>query len=230
MRVLAAAVLLAGCGHLGFDPAGDGAPAASDCPAFATFCDGFESGDYSKWPMHDISQGGSLTVQTANVHGGHYALDATMPALFDGALAAVELPVTPQTTGTFALREWVYAPQQLAGFDAVAVLWDGKKFINVAVDDFHHWDASDYPGSGAVIDHGSSVAAVPGVWTCIEIDVAVGASFQLFVDDASAIALPLDDPSIQISLVWAGLPRADAAGARVIVDDVVIAPQHIGCS
>ena len=67
-------------------------------------------------------------------------------------------------------------------------------------------------------------------WTCIELDVTFSPPrFELFVDDVLVVDVTPVDPAMLYREIDVGVARADIAGYRVIVDDVVQADRHIGC-
>src|SRR5439155_8938708 len=122
-------VLACGCGRLQFathDPPAE--PLPQGCPPAAIFCDDFASGDLSAWPQSDVTAGASLAVAAGGGHAGGNALDAMVPAIRSGSIAAVVATFDPHSTGTLASREWVLAPQPLAPCDSVITVWsDGPR-------------------------------------------------------------------------------------------------------
>ena len=52
---------------------------------------------------------------------------------------------------------------------------------------------------------------------------------RLYVDDVAVLATPIADRNPVYDGFVIGLVRSDAAGARVVVDDIVLADGHIGC-
>jgi hypothetical protein len=243
VRLIALAIALWGCGRLSFqtgdaasgDARGEGplTDAPLPCPAFATFCDGFETGDITKWTDMNITTGATTIPTTAIVHSGTYALDATVPPGSNGDLAVVEHRILTFTNGMLTLREWIYQPQPLIHFDNV-LRFDqvaGPSYVTVGSDTIGAWDASEDSPSGGPLDHSSTPIVPVNRWTCVELDLTSGSpnTIEVFVDDVSVISDSMLDTVLGYDDIAVGVPRAYNAGSRTIVDDVVIANQHIGC-
>jgi hypothetical protein len=236
VRVLVGVLALAACGRVDFDATtGDGAAAYTFvCPSFASFCDDFETGDISKWGGSYRSPGGTLVVTTGGAHSGSHALDATMPAQGDGAESAVLEPIAGPPV-TYAVRVWAYQPQPLIHYDAVLLLRSttALHFVNVSGGGTQTWTATE-DGAGGLVDHVSTQPVPTNQWMCVELDVTVPAagapSVEVSVDDVQVIAGALSDVAPVYDEIDVGVARADAAGSRSIVDDVVVATQHIGCN
>ena len=242
------AILCAACGRLDFaarsdagpgsdgasgldgNPSDDSAPAVA-CPSGAMFCDGFESGNISAWSNSEMSAGAgsTLAVQSTIVHSGTFALDATMPAFGNGAFADVFVSFPTISSGTVATRIWVYPAQPLVNFDGVLLLYtDVSNALLVSGDSTGIWTATQNS-----TDWHSSVAAASNTWTCVELDLVFTPqlAITLYINDVAAITgQVLTDQTLTVSELRAGVARADAAGAHVIIDDVVLAAQHIGCN
>ncbi len=239
---LAAAGLVAGCGRFGFAPrpqadahvAVDGASydvSPMNCPAFAVFCDDFESGDLSRWADMDEAGNGSVTVTSSMAHSGTFALHGVGPAAMAGGTAGNVLRPNAIVSGPIAIREWMYAPQPMIGFDAVLQLGlPSTGYLLVAGDSVGNW-VVDEDVDLNIYDNYSSDPAPVGVWTCIELDFNYPPSghFQLFVNDVSEVDVLSQDPAPAYTEISVGVIRAEPAGWDVFVDDVVVAQQHIGC-
>jgi len=233
MRSLALC-LAAGCGRIAFDPLGgdgghDGASVAS-CPAFAQFCDGFESGDVSAWSGSDVSPGGTIGATQQPVHSGNFALAATMPMQSNGAAAAVLHDFAPISTGVLAVREWINTPVPIVAYDGVLDIYDVFQHYVLAAGDSNMWVVSENSPSGGLANYYGSPTPPLDTWTCIEVDVTFSPRrFELFVDDVLAVSMTPADTAPLYRQISIGVARADIAGYRVFVDDVVQADRHIGC-
>jgi hypothetical protein len=228
------------CGRIHFaalgdaDGTGDGQPIAQ-CPPFATFCDGFETGDTSLWPAPKIDTGGSLVVESSIVHTGRYALRGSMPSgSVAGDCACVGDNFAPITSGMFAVRAWVYQPQALINFDAVFLLYNKvtNNYLLVGGDGAGKWVASEQSSLG--LNDLTSATVVPqNTWLCVELDYTFvnGAPLvAVYVDDLSVISATGRDPMPSFALAQLGVARTDTGGSTTILDDVVFATQHIGCT
>jgi hypothetical protein len=249
--VLCCAVLATSCGRIGFDVTGgrggddvttdgaldDGAGSPS-CPAFATFCENFESGDLSKWTYTDYT-GNDTTARVVGtrIHGGSFALDADVPTGGQDHAASPVLTFAARSTGTLAVREWINAAQLIQNFNVVLVLPNDQtgQFVTVGGDDAGNWVSSDNTAGNVLLDHRSTVATAPlDQWTCVELvftfpQNATPARIQVFINEAAVLDQSSNDPSPVYNGVGVGIPRADNGGFHVFTDDVVIADQRIGC-
>ena len=88
--------------------------------------------------------------------------------------------------------------------------------------------------TSTAIDHGTTTPTVVGTWTCVELDYtfpqAVAGRIQLFIGDSLALDQPAADTAPTYDQAWIGIARADAAGSEVIVDDIALGYEHIGCN
>jgi hypothetical protein len=217
------------CGRIGFGPEADASTQPLACPAFALFCDGFESGDTSAWDGAYASGNGALAVGSF-AHSGAFALAASFPdpaTINQGAAAGHNIAV--MASGQLAVRQWTYASRALTSFEAVLSLIGTGYFLNIA-GATNAWTAVENSPAAGLVDHVSATPTVGGTWSCVEIDVDFGTrQITLYVDDAIVERVVLSDPNPMYDQVQVGIPRVDAAGLQVFVDDVVIASQHIGC-
>jgi hypothetical protein len=238
-------LLLAGCGRIDFGAlasasdaaAGDSSPdtaAAAACPAFASFCDDFESGDVSKWSGMTVDPGNTLAVQASLFHAGGHALDASAVPATTNTAAFVDHAIAAQTTGLLAVRQWVYAVQPVVNYDGVLNLYNtSTQFVMVDADTTSNWTISEENANAtSSLDHGSATQVPTGAWTCIEIDYELTPTTMatLYVGDVVTVPTLIMDPTPTVSTIRVGLTRADMAGAHVVIDDVVVAAQHIGCN
>jgi hypothetical protein len=215
----------------------DGPPVdAMPCPANGFFCDGFETGDVSRWTSTYLSPMVTLDAENTNVHGGKFALDANVPAMATGgAIAAVVDQFPPLSQGTFAVRAWIYLPQPLIHFDSVMTMVQSGHVLTVDADDNSYWTFTEHTPTGNPPDEHSTTLSVTNAWTCIEVDYDFAknggaATITLYIADKAAFAAPAADPAAEFGELRIGISRADAAGDHVIVDDVVLATQHVGCN
>jgi hypothetical protein len=249
---------LSACGRLGFDALGggsnghgdggsatgdggatsDGSPtgdgAVNECPSFATFCDGFETGDTSRWTRTTVDTGGTLDVQTTTVHSGNYALSTAMAS---GAMAGndtvVDLTFAEQTTGMLAVRAWIYQPVELDNYACVIELYntlDGG-YVLVGGDPTGDWDVGENSSAG-LHNFTSSTTVAQDQWLCVELDytfVAGSPAIEVFVDDVSIVDVVGYNPSPGFDLASLGVARTDGPATATFVDDVAFAQQHLGC-
>ena len=237
-------VVLAACGRVGFDSLVDGAGApgdgtASACPAFAVLCDDFETGDLSKWTATDTSVGGQVVVDSVEAHSGTFALDAKIAMTTDGAISAICSQQPTVSAGMLAVREWIYSPAlPPTNYDEMIILSNLSSctdngttaYSTLGCDNNNNWETGDSSTAGLFSYVGSPCVAAD-TWICIETDYTLGSTprVQIYIDDALMIDHATADPAPMFSQVYTGVARADMVGFHVIVDDVVIAHQHIGC-
>ena len=216
-------------------PAPDG-DAALPCAANGFFCDDFETGDLSRWTTSYLSPTVTLDVEKTNVSSGHFALDANVPAMpTGGAIAAAVEQFPPLSTGTFAVRAWFYLPQPLIHFDSVITMVQSGHVLTVDADDSSYWTFTEHTPTGSPPDQHSTTLSVTNAWTCVEVDYEFAknggaATVTLYLADKAAFATAAADPAATFGELRIGVSRADAGGDHVIVDDVVLATQHIGCN
>jgi hypothetical protein len=231
MKSLALCVV-AGCGRIAFDPVGvggDGGGSASDCPAFAQFCDGFESGDFSRWSGKDLSPGGTIVASQQRAHSGSFGLAATMPMQSNGAAAAVLHDFAPISSGVLAVREWINTPVPIIDYDGVLDIFDVFQHYVLAAG-ATNWVVSENSPGGGLQNYFGTPTPPLDTWTCIELDVTFSPRrFELFVDDVRVVDMTPADPAPLYREISVGVARADIAGYSVFVDDVVQADRHIGC-
>jgi hypothetical protein len=235
-----------GCGRIGFqdrtgdggtlDGTGDGVVPAAACPSFASFCDGFESGNLDAWSSSSVTAS-TLTAQSSVVHSGHYALKSVgQPPTTFAAMAEHSFPT--QTSGTIAAREWVYAPQPLVQWDGLlgvdSGIANGYQYVTVSGADNNMWDATEGDSSSVLGDHRSPTPIVQSTWVCVELDVTLattGSTLVVYVADQEVVMTSVLNPSPAYNVLASGLAATGATGngGTVYVDDVVMAAQHIGC-
>ena len=229
MRSIALCVVATGCGRIAFDPAG-GDGGGSGCPAFAQFCDDFESGDLTRWTGSDVSPGGAIVASQQQAHSGSFALAATMPMRSNGSAAAVLHDFAPISSGMLAVREWINTPQPIVAYDGVLDIYDVFQHYVLAAGDSNMWVVSENSPGGGLANYYGSPTPPLDTWTCIEVDVTFSPRrFELFVGDVLAVSMTPADPAPLYREISVGVARADIAGYTVFVDDVVQADRHIGC-
>lgn len=156
-----------------------------------------------------------------------------MPAPAIGGNSATVEEAMALSTGTFAVRAWIYQPQPLVSFDAVMSLFytPNLAYMLVGGDSNGMWVASE-SGNPDSVDYHSNLAVAQNVWTCVELDYVFTPgppSVAVYIDDASVIASPVTAQMPVFDTVRLGVVRTDADGSTTIVDDVAMADQHIGC-
>ncbi len=237
-RVAWSWLFVVGCGRLEFDPstrdaagAPDGASAA--CPAFAMLCDGFESGDLSRWSTTTlIGSTSTAQVVAGTARTGTFALEARMPPAGNAGVAAPELDFAMRSSGTLAVREWIDLRMPLVNFDLVLQLGDADvDFAGAGGNDQGAWVATEARAGGSVIDHNTAInAPAIGTWFCLEMVFTFDpARIQIFVDDALVLDEAPITPAPTFDRVLVGGVRLDQLGFDVLVDDVVVADRRIGC-
>lgn len=235
MRARALLIVLAGC-RLRFDPIelDDAAPpAVAGCPAFAIFCDDFETGDLTRWPVR-YAMGSMLAVDGARIHGGTYALDTAVgPNQAEATKSAVVYPIDPQSSGTLAARAWFSTVDAALQYFNSVLMFDNVgeplHYSGVMADDLQHWIVSESSAAG-LLDHTAATLASADTWTCVELDYDFAPPrVRLYIDDATVLDDVPNDPAPRYHGVEVGIARSVDPGLRVFADDVVIAHQHIGC-
>ncbi|HTL31875.1 MAG TPA: hypothetical protein VL326_02055 [Kofleriaceae bacterium] len=243
------AVLLVGCGRLQFDPVGSRDGGASDdvlalidapdgavagaCPANALLCDDFETGVLMPpWSYYDLNGPTMLAPSTVRPHSGIYSLDAAMGMNNVEGMAGTVYRFNSTSTGTLAVREWINQPVPMINFDLVMILRQQQRYLSVGADGLGNWIVTEQVPSVGLYDHKTTIAA-PGVnaWVCVELVVHLSSprSFQVYSNGALILDEAFNETTPAYTEVSIGVSRADMAGYEVFVDDVVLAPQRIGC-
>jgi hypothetical protein len=240
MRLLGVVVLVCGCGRIGFtvttdaEASGDGVVLAAACPSFASFCDGFESGNLDAWSGSSVA-GTTIPVESSIVHTGHYALQVVAPPSTSDFHGWAYLNFPTQTSGMIAMREWVYAPQPLLLWDQVLAIWGGPANnwdgICVTGGANNIWNASE-GNSTMTTNHASTTPVAQSTWVCVELDVMLattGSTLVAYVADQEVVTASMVTPGPAYDQMGAGLAAVSGNGGIDYVDDVVFAAQHIGC-
>ncbi len=236
-------LVLTGCGRIDFDARSDSGPVNDttttvSCPAFAVFCDDFETGDLSRWTRIATFGQGSAIVGSTRVRGGRFALESTVlaSATPDGTQAPA-LTIQARTSGILAVRAWLNSPEPLINFDLVLsfVHQSSPQYVSLGGDGNGHWTSTEDGSPAGLTNHMTSNAddAIIDHWTCVELVYAflsgTAAHIQAFADNSLVLDADAVDPTPIFDDVLVGIPRADKGGYHVFVDDVVVADQRIGC-
>jgi hypothetical protein len=220
--------------------ASDGA-ASSDalsvvgCTGATIFCDGFESGDLSRWSSLYLSGAGtSGQVVTSPVHSGMYAFEGRMPNTGSNGAAAAKLMIPAQSTGMLVVREWINLAVPLEHFDLVVNIQNATQSSYTAVggNTAGDWVTSEARPATNAIDHHSTIATPPiNTWTCVELVFMFGATphHQVYVNETLVIDTDAITPNPTFEVVLAGAVRADQLGFDVFIDDVIVSNARIGC-
>jgi hypothetical protein len=237
-----------GCGRFGFDaadPPGDGrpgnsgdggdAPIAGGCPAFALFCEDFESGSLNTNTWTTEIVGSSTTmITTSQTHDGTYALDSQSGVQGSAGVSAIARPIGSHSTGTLAARVWVNAAVPIENFDLVLGFSDAldNNYTTVGGDQFAAWVSSEARTSSGTTDLHSTTPTTANQWTCVELVFAFGTppQVQVFIDDAQVVAAAGVTPSPTYTHVRVGNVRGDNLGFHVFTDGLAVATQRIGCN
>ena len=233
-------LVAAGCGRFSFDPlTGDGGTSGDGgggCPAFAIFCEDFESGSLlPRWPTVETAGNGTATITTARPHGGARSLEATVPNTGSSGNGAAVAPIGPFSSGTLAVREWVNATVPIENFDLVSGFGDAnvKNYTTVGGDNVGNWVISEArTGNTMPTDSSSTTPTTANTWVCVELVFTFGSTphTEVFVNDTQVLSTNSITPSPTFSYVRVGAVRGDNLGFHVFVDDVVVATQRIGCT
>jgi hypothetical protein len=218
------------------DLAGDFAGTVPACPSFAFFCDGFESGDLSKWQGKQQGNANvSVGVDVNNVRTGTYSLDVVALSHGDGGESndgyAIYSIASPSVGTTLAMRIHAFMPAT----PSTAYIFNIRnRTDNLGVSagiEGGSWNVQDT----TFMNHVGTGIFQGGRWVCIELrlDVDIGSSgyMQLLVDDQTVVAaagptLPAGGLSeIDIGLIYS---PGDIT-QNLFVDDVAFAHQPIGC-
>lgn len=240
---IAWSLLTAACGRIGFTngSSDDGRTldsAMATCPAFADFCDDFETGDLSRWEGMRIVGVGNVSVESDAARDGRFGLHALVPSPAAGNdEASIKVARASPRSGTYAMREWIYALTPIVNYTFVLSARDERgAYAAVGGNLSGDWVTSEAPSGGTPIgDHPSTMAvAAPGGWVCVELNLIIGSTpatstVELYVGDTMVVSAPMVDPRPAYTELFIGIPRAAPIGFEVRIDDVVIAHQHIGC-
>jgi hypothetical protein len=211
------------------------------CPVGALFCDGFESGDTSKWSGANTSASITLSVDGAQPFNGSRSLHVHTSGGTNVAWLIHSLPV-PVTSGPISLRVYLYSP---GAFNAP--LYFLFLHRDSGDDDYvAGLDTQAGPVQWTIYDknHGTDTVNTDtfsaGMWHCLELEVDIspvdmGAAnnvVKLYVDQNAPTIWNLSpvDATTQIAEMDIGVTYQNAAAANdFFIDDVALSTQHIGC-
>lgn len=237
-------VVLAACGRVAFDgvdaPSADApsadAPSADapsgGCPAFSLFCDDFESGDFSRWTFTDVDAPAVLVVANTTPFQGAFVLDANSPPNAVSLQASANYHFAVRSTGVLAGRFYFQLQTPLANYSSMIGFYDGDDdYVAIGGDEDANWVASEESTAGGLMDLRTTIATPPtGSWNCAELVYTFApAQLQLFVNGTAVIDVPSTVSGASFLRMLIGITRADAVGFHVLIDDVVLADQRIGC-
>ena len=216
----------------------DGGPPASRCEtdfAGRLFCDGFESGDVSRWDGEEIGAGaGTVSVVTDIVYMGDNALRVQGdPGSGYAGVGKVVFAASGVTDQWY--RAYHYFPAangfgaEVNGMAESGLAYDIVVAINPSSSNFH---THSWP-----VNHRVDVAGTlpADTWSCIELHVhfdASGGVIQLYFDDALVAEDTMLDTTVPrgLQVVLAGFTWKDSASTNVVyVDEVVADTARIGC-
>lgn len=242
---------LASCGRYGFtstdDPTGDGGRLGDGrrdgtgdgggnglCPAFATFCEDFESGSLSQWPMSEIVGPSSTMITTVRPHTGTRALESQTQPSGGSGVAGVIAPIGTHSTGMLAARVWINATVAVENFDLVLSLGDAQNnnYTTVGGDGFANWVVSEARTTSGTTDSSSVTLTHANQWQCVELVFTFGGTphFDVFVDNAQVLSMNAIPPSPTYNTIRVGAVRSDNLGFHIFTDDVAVATQRLGCN
>ena len=215
----------------------DAGPPASNCETVFSgrlFCDGFESGDTSRWDGEQTGGAGSITVVDDPVYMGDSALRVQGNPGSGRTYAWKAVFPTSGSTDQW-LRGYYYFPGS-NGFGAE---------VNAMSDTDHTYDVVVAVNRSSTNFHTHSwptdtradwdMGIAEDTWRCIELHVHLDATegaFELFVDDV-LVAEAMDRVNTVprgLSNILAGFGWKDSASTNVVyVDEVVADDERIGC-
>ncbi|HEY1587614.1 MAG TPA: hypothetical protein VGH63_18075, partial [Polyangia bacterium] len=156
------------------------------CPAGALFCDGFESGDFSKWTQASAKMdAGAVAVQPTTKAHGNYALRALANGASGNQVYAEAVKDFTPTAPPFALRANVYLAQPIANYDQIISLYENESSTNafaIGGDSNGSWEVSENESvAGDFIS--DMVPTSAGSWHCIELVIDGGGMVTFYVDN-----------------------------------------------
>ena len=241
-------VLLAGCGRVGYDVGardggldatseGDAATPVDECiaqHAGARVCSGFEGdvGTYWSITTRDTATLGTTT----GAHRGARALRAEVAG--GGATAYAHRRFAPIASGDLWMRAFVRvaAPASSVGVNLLAVEHEGSDVFGIDVNVGLEGRVHLYGVEAGTFDAADDVRVAADEWVCMELRVLVSddaGELELFLDGTRVVSATGIDtyPAGDYDRVLAGVAWSDAdqGSFEVLVDDVVLDVQPIGC-
>lgn len=225
------------------DLSSDGAPAdlsrGPACPTPNLLCDGFESGNTTKWNNINIKGKTNLAVDGTLPFGGSFSLDVTSQpnmvdlGVFQSENATVGLTLTPTGLDTLAARFYVRTATNPGAYALFMALFANTSGWAVGVDGSGNWVVTQDQGNSA--DLTTNKAMPLGQWVCVELivdppGVMNPAGRLRLLTDGSTIIDTAPSTFTAPTIFDVGLVRSPGTVAsRVFIDDVVLANQPIGC-
>jgi hypothetical protein len=216
---------------------------SSACPAFAVFCDGFETGNFSLWTAESPLDGpATIAVDGVQHFRGAFAAHASAPQQAeDGSFVAsrsVEMKTLPQmSSGLFAMRAYLFLAEAQSEGTALLALSQQASGASLVVSVNSGALALSKSGfeGGDGITLASGVPA-PGSWHCLQwlvtLDPSAG-NVKMSLDgnpilDASTPTLTATLTYFdQLELGYSFEPGSQTEDA--FFDDLAIATQPIDC-
>ncbi|AKF04805.1 LamG-like jellyroll fold domain-containing protein [Sandaracinus amylolyticus] len=241
-----AMVLLLGCGRVGYDPGSsdggsadlDAAAQVDECAARhagARVCSGFEGDVGTYWSL-TTRDGGTIATTTTVAHRGARALRAEVGG--SGSTAFAHHRFVPIASGDLWLRAFVRvpAPSGSVGVNLLAVEHEGSDVFGIDVNVGVDGRLLVYGVEAGTFDAPDDVRLRADEWACVELRIGVSdadGELELFVDGARAVsATGIDSyPEGDYDRLLVGVAWSDASQApfEVLIDDVVLDVQPIGC-
>lgn len=215
----------------------DAGPPSSRCDtvfAGRLFCDGFESGDTSRWDAEDTGGAGSITVVSDTVYMGERALrvQGDPGSGYAGAWKSV---FSPSGETDQWLRAYWYLPAadgfgaEVSSMAASGFTYDIVVAANSTGSNFH---THGWPVNSRV----DITRVVPAdTWTCIELHVhfdSTAGTIALYFDDELVAEATGRDTTVPSALpvITAGFGWKSTTATNVVyVDEIVADTARIGC-
>lgn len=221
-------------------PSGD---ATGGCQrhAGALFCEDFENGLVTPRPDYGFagSPNGVVRLDTSNPHAGRNAISlvAGDPSMGVRSTYFYKVLPSPASSGGLYARAFFYVP---SGFVVTQYLVD-LEFRNSGQEGVKVVHASRDRIDFVVTTDGFSVTSIDGRlprdrWFCLEIGVQVasgnGGRAEYWIDGASQFMVPAArtlPPGGWTYLNFGIIADPMTLGSRMLVDDIVMSTQRVGC-
>ena len=226
-----------GGGDTGVDSGpGDSCAAHAD----ALFCDGFESGDFSRWK--NDGAGNPLTIATM-AHTGTYAALGETSGVGDQARFEANW-ATPVTSGSIFARAYFFVPTGTVTEQSTLFSMHGKNGNRIAIVLSTKEDtpgttfiSNDLPNGGGGA-YSTPEAMALGKWECMELEVRVAAAPDGYITlsrngkafgSGNRTGINTDVPGGYAGLRLPASYSAQEAPFAAYVDDVIVDTKRIGC-
>ena len=205
------------------------------CPAGSIFCDGFETGNFSKWNTASVKlDAGTIAVQSTTKAHGTYALRALANGSMGGGdvYADAEKDFTP-TAPPLAIRANVFFPTTLTHFDHVIALYENStgstNAFAIGGDNSGNWVIAE--NESLVADHTSDMVPTgAGQWHCVELVIDPAGMVTFFVDNHQLIGpFARATTGITYSNLLVGVVRSVDPDYVAYIDDVAVGPSRLYC-